>query len=74
MFTFTFGSQNMNTMLMTTAAYNADATAFQHAGTIYILWISMKLIRSTALKLILSKIGNPCLTSSWIQGTCLLLF
>ena len=68
MFAFTFGSQSMNTILKTPAAYNIDATAFQHTGTLYILWLSMKMNVSTALKLILSKMVKPCLTTSpWIQ-------
>jgi len=59
----------MNTMLTTPTLYNTDATAFQHIGTLYILWLSMKMDVSTALKLIFSKIVNPCLTMSpWIQG------
>jgi hypothetical protein len=37
------------------------------------LWLSMKMDVSTALKLILSKMVNPCLPSPWIQGTGLLL-
>jgi len=37
MFTFAFGSQSMNTILMTPAAQNKDETAFQHTGTL-ILW------------------------------------
>ena len=74
MFTFTFGYQSMNTILTTPAAYNIDATAFQHTGTLYILWLSMKMDVSTALELILSKMLNPCLTMSpRIQGTRLLL-
>jgi hypothetical protein len=56
-------------MLMIPAAQNTDATAFQHTGTLYVLWLSMKMDVSTALKLILSKMVNPCLTSPWIQGT-----
>jgi len=63
MFTFTFGSHSMSTMLMTPAAQNTDATAFQHTGTLYILWLSMKMDVSTALQLILSKMVNPCLKS-----------
>jgi len=73
MFTFTFGSQSLNTILTTPAAYNIDATAFQHTGTLYILWFSMKMDVFTALELILSKMVNPCLTTSpQIQGTHLL--
>ena len=73
MFTFTFGSQSMNTIL-TPAAQNMDATAFQNTGTLYILWLSMKMDVSTALQLILSKMVNSCLTTlPRIQGTCLLL-
>jgi hypothetical protein len=49
MFTFAFGSQSMNTMLMVPAAQNTDATAFQHTGTLYILWLSVKMDVSTAL-------------------------
>jgi len=64
----------MNTMLMTPAAYNTDATAFQHTGTLYILWFSVKMDVSIALKLILCKMVNPCRTMSpWIAGTSLLL-
>jgi len=66
---FTFGSQSMNLILMTSAACNTDATAFQHTGTLYILWFSMKMDVSTALQFILSKMVNPHLTSPWIQGT-----
>jgi hypothetical protein len=51
MFTFTFGSQSLNTMPMTPAAQNTDATAFQRNGTPYILWLSRKMVVSTALKL-----------------------
>jgi len=47
----------MNTIL-TPAAQNIDATAFQHTGTLYILWLSMKMHVSTALQLILSKMSN----------------
>jgi len=54
-FTFTLWSQSTNTILTTPAAYNIDATAFQHTGTFYILWLSMKTDVSTALQLILSK-------------------
>jgi hypothetical protein len=46
----------MNTLLMTPASQNTDTTAFQHTATLYILWLSMKMDMSTALKLILSKI------------------
>jgi len=64
----------MNTILMTPAANNADATAFQHTVTLYILWLSMKMDVSTALQPILSKMLNPRLTTSpRIQGTHLLL-
>ena len=55
-----FGSQSMNTILMTPAVKNIDAKAFQHTGTLYILWLSMKMDVSTALQLILSKMVNPC--------------
>ena len=69
MFTFSVGSQSISTMLLTAAAQNTDATAFQHTDTLYIMWLSMKMDVSTALKLILSKMVNPCLTMSpWIQG------
>jgi GH43 family beta-xylosidase len=74
MLTFTFGSQSMNTILTTPAAENIDATFLQHNGTLYILCLSMKMDVSTALQLILSKMVNPCpTTSSWIQETHLLL-
>ena len=74
MFTFSVGSQNMNTMLMTPTAQNTDATAFQLTGTLYILWLSMKMNVSTALKLIFSKMVILCLTMSpWIRGTHLFL-
>jgi len=73
MFTFTFGSQIMNTILMAPVPYNINATAFQHTGTLYILWLSMKMDVSMALQLILSKMVNPCLKSPQNQGTCLLL-
>jgi len=74
MFTFSVGSQSMSTMLLTPAAQNTDATAFHHTGTLYIMWLSMKMDVSTALELILSKIVNPCLTMSpWIQVTHLFL-
>ena len=70
MFTFSVGSQSMNSMLITPAAQNSDATDWQHTGTLCILWLSMKMNVSTALKLILSNTVNPCLTMSpWIQGT-----
>ena len=49
---------------MTPAALNTDATAFWHTGTLYVLWLSMKMDVSTELKLILSKMVNPCLTMS----------
>ena len=64
MFTSSVGSQSMNTMLITPAAQNTDATAFQLTGILYNLWLSMKMDISNALKLILSKIVNPCLTIS----------
>jgi GH43 family beta-xylosidase len=65
----------MNTILKIPAAYNIDATAFQHIGTFYILWLLIKMDVSTALQLILSKMVNPCLTTSpRIQGTHLFLF
>jgi len=68
MFTFSVGSQSVNTLLITPAAQTTDATAFQLTGTLYILWLSMKVDVSNAFKLILSKIVNPCLTMSpWIQ-------
>ena len=74
MFTFSVGSQSMNTMLMTPTAQNTDATSFQHTGTLYIMWMSMKMDLCNALKLILSKTVNPCLTMSpWIQGAHLFL-
>jgi len=64
----------MNTIPKTPAAYNIDATAFQHTGTLYILWFSMKKDASNGLQLILSKMVNPCLTMSpRIQGTHLFL-
>jgi len=73
LYTFTFGSQSINTIL-TPAAQNMDATAFHHTGTLYILWLSTKMDVSTALQLILSKMVNPYLTTlPRIQGTCLLL-
>jgi hypothetical protein len=50
----------MNTMLMTPAAENTDATAFHYTGTLYILWLSIKM---DALKIILRKIVNSHLTS-----------
>ena len=40
MIAFTFGSQSMNTMPMSPAEWNVDATAFQHTGTLYILWLT----------------------------------
>ena len=45
-----FGSHSTNTMPMTPAAQNTEATAFQHTGTLYILWFSMKMDVSAALK------------------------
>ena len=61
-------------MLMTPAVKNTDATTFQLTGTIYILWLLMKMDVSTALKFNFCKMVNPCLTTSpQIQGTCLLL-
>jgi len=54
---------------MTPAAYNTDATAFQHTGTLYIVWFSMKMDVSTALQFMFSKMVNPYLTSPWIQET-----
>ena len=60
--------------MMTPAAQFTDDTAFKHTGTLHILWLSMKLNVSTALKLISSKMAKPCLTiSPLIQGTHLLL-
>jgi len=60
--------------MMTPAAQNTDATAFKHPGTLYILWLSMKMDVSTALKLVSKKIVKHCLTvSPWIQGTHSLL-
>jgi hypothetical protein len=74
MFTFTFEFQSINTILMTPAVWNIDATSFQHTGTLYILWLSMKMDVSTALQLILSKMLNPCLTMSLqIRGIPLFL-
>jgi len=74
MFTFSVGSQSLNTLPMTPAAQNTDATDWQHTDTLYIMWLSMKMDVSTALKLILSKMVNPCLTMSpWIQVTHLFL-
>jgi len=64
----------MNTMIMTPAVKNTDATTFQLTGTIYILWLSMKMDVSTALKFNFCNMVNPCLTTSpRIQGTRLLL-
>ena len=60
--------------MMTPTAHIADDTAFKHTGTLHILWLSMMMDVSTALKLISSKMAKPCLTMSpWIQGTHLLL-
>jgi len=64
MFTFNVGSQSMNTLLMIPTPQNRDTTAFQHTGTLYISWLSMRMDVSTALKLILSKMVNPCLKMS----------
>jgi GH43 family beta-xylosidase len=73
MFTFASGYKSTNAMLMTPVAYNTDATVFHHTGTLYIMWLSMMMDVSNVLKLILSKMVNPCLaTSPWIQRTCLL--
>ena len=59
--------------MVTPAAQITDDTAFKHNGTLYILWLSMKMDVYTALKLILSKMAKPCLTMSpLIQGTHLL--
>jgi hypothetical protein len=52
MFTFTFGSQSMTTVLMTPEAQNTDVTAFQHTGILYSPWLSIQTDVSTALKLI----------------------
>jgi len=60
MFTSSVGSQIVNTMLINPAAHNTDATAFQLTGTLYILWLSLKVDVSSALKLILGKMVNPC--------------
>jgi hypothetical protein len=49
---------------MTPAAWNTDATALQYTDTLYILWLSKKMDVSIALKIILRKIVNPCLTLS----------
>jgi len=60
--------------MVTPAAQITDDTAFKHNGTLYILWLSMKMDVYTALKLILSKMVKPCLIlSPLIQGTHLLL-
>ena len=60
--------------MMTPAAQITDDTAFKHTDTLHILWLSMTMDVSTALKLISSKMAKPCLTMSpWIQGTHLLL-
>jgi GH43 family beta-xylosidase len=60
--------------MMTPAAQITDATAFKHTGTLYILWVSMKMDVSTALKLILSKMAKPSLIMSpWIHGIHMLL-
>jgi hypothetical protein len=48
----------MNTTLMIPAAQNTDAIAFQYTGAPYILWLSMKMNLSTALKINLRKIVN----------------
>ena len=60
--------------MRTPAAQHTDATAFKHTGTLYILWLSMKMDVYTALKLILSKMVSPCFTSPQIQGTHLLKY
>jgi hypothetical protein len=61
----------MKIILTNPAAQNIDATAVQHIGTIYILWLPMKMDVSTAF---LGKMVNPCLTKSpQIQGNNLLL-
>ena len=60
--------------MMTPTAQITDDTAFKLTGTLHILWFSMTMGVSTALKLISSKMAKPCLTMSpWIQGTHLLL-
>jgi len=60
--------------MMTPAAQTTDDAAFKDTGTLYILWLSMKMDVSTALKLISSKMAKPRLTMSpLIQGTHLLL-
>ena len=54
--------------MMTPTTQITDDTAFKHTGTLHILWLSMKMDVSTALKLISSKMVKPCLTiSPWIQ-------
>jgi len=60
--------------MMTPTAQIRDGTAFNHTGTLHILWLSKAMEMSTALKLISSKMVKPCLTvSQSIQGTHLLL-
>jgi len=60
--------------MTTPTAEITDDTAFKHTGKLYILWLSMKMDVSTALKLISSKMAKPCLTMSpLIQRTHLLL-
>jgi hypothetical protein len=56
--------------MRTPAAQHTDATAFKHTGTLYILWLWIKMDVSTASEFILSKMVNPCLKASpRIQGT-----
>ena len=50
--------------MMTPTAQITDDTAYMHTGTLHILWLSMTMDVSTAVKLISSKMAKPCLTMS----------
>jgi len=60
--------------MMTAVAQISGVPAFKHTGKQHILWLSMKMDVSTALKIISSKMAKPCLTMSpLILGTHFLL-
>ena len=54
-----------------TSEQNTKATVFQHTGTLYVLWLSLKMNLSTSFQLVLSKIVKPChIASPRVRGTC----
>jgi len=50
--------------MMTPTAQITDDIAFKHTGTLYILWLSMKMDVYIAMKLISSKMAKTRLTIS----------